>query len=288
MKTRLFALSALAACAGFAWPAAADDGAGAYHLYQPSLHLKAVQGASSVLYHGGPVMGAAKIAVVIWGNGVSRLTRTRIGPFASAIVNSTYVDRLASYGTSVKAVGGRQGTGQAISRGAYLGQFLISPGNASRTLSDSDIQAELENQVASGALPPRDPDTLYMIYLPASVAVTAGNAKSCDAFSAYHAAAAKVSGSNIFYAVVPDCGGGFNAVTSASSRVFAAAVTDAIPVTGTAPKYPQAWMTSDGHEMAELCDGDHATLTAAGKTYVVGDLFDNIKNACIAGAFTSP
>jgi len=287
MTNRLFALGALALCAGFALPAAANDAGGhAYHLYRPGLHIKQP---SAVLYHGGPVIGAAKIAVVVWGNGVSRLTRTRIGPFASAIVNSTYVDRLAPYGTSVKAVGGRQGTGQAISRGAYLGQFLISPANASKTLSDADIQAELERQVASGALPPRNADTLYMIYLPANVAVTIGAAKSCDAFSAYHAAApAKVSVSELFYAVVPDCGGGFNAVTSASSRVFAAAVTDAIPETGAAPKYPQGWMTPDGNEIADLCDGGNASLTAAGKTYVVGEIFDNIKNGCEPGAFTNP
>ena len=287
MKTHILALSVLAACAGFALPAAADDAAwSAYHLYQPGLRAKHP---SAVIYHGGPVIGAAKIAVVIWGNGVSRLTRTRIGPFASAIVNSTYVDRLAPYGTNVKSVDGRQGTGQTVSRGAYLGQFLISPANASKALSDADIQTELESQVASGALPPRDADTLYMIYLPANVAVTVGAAKSCDAFSAYHAATpAKVSASTIFYAVVPDCGGGFNAVTSASSRVFAAAVTDAIPETGAAPKYPQAWMTPDGSEIADVCDDDSATLTAAGKTYVVGKIFDNIKTACAPGAFTSP
>ncbi len=284
MTPRFFALATLAGSIGLAAPAAADD---AYHVYRPASHAAVPKQAAQ--YYGGPVIGSLKLAVVIWGSGVAKITDTRIGPFSSAIVNSSYIDQLAQYNTDIKAAGGRQGTGQAITRGSYLGKFRIAPSDRARTLSDADIQAELQAQIASGALPPQDPDTLYMVYFPQSIVITLNSLHSCAQFGAYHEAVPGTAApTNTFYGVVPDCGGGFNAVTFASSQAIAGAVTDAIATAGPHPKYPQAWAMENGNEIADPCAGDATTLTAAGKTYVVSQVFDAKTNACGTGKFFSP
>ena len=128
------------------------------------------------------------------------------------------------------------------------------------------MQRELRAQIASGALPPHDNDTLYMIYFPPGVSISLGKDKSCVTFGAYHeAVSSTVTHRNIFYGVMPDCGDGFAGATIVSSHEFAEAVTDPIPTPGSNPAYPQAWNTSDGFEIADLCEGHITRLSAGGQ-----------------------
>jgi hypothetical protein len=289
MKAKCLALGALAAL--LALPAvAAEPPPGSYHVYRPALRVPPpAPGAATMLYYAGPVISSVKVAVVFWGTGVAKITTSRIGPFFSALVDSTYVDQLAQYSTNITGVNGRRGTDQTIARGSYLGAFRITPANTAKTLTDTELHQEIRAQIASGALPAQDTDTLYMIYFPANITITIDKLVSCVDFGAYHEAkSAKLSDKNIYYGVMPDCGGGFSAITYASSHEFAEAVTDAIPTPGSHPAFPQAWNTADGYEIGDLCEGDSTTLTAAGKTYVVTEVFDNAKNACGTGKFSSP
>jgi hypothetical protein len=287
MKARLFALIALA----FAAPAiAAPTRSGAYHIFRPNLKIDAQDpAAKTMLYYAGPVLSNAKVAVVLWGKGVLKATVKGIGPFTSAIVNSTYVDQLAQYSTNMKGVNGMQGTNQTIGRGSYLGKFQITPKNKSKTVTDAQIQAEIEGQIASGALPKNDTNTLYMTYFPADITINLDGSLSCQAFGGYHEATINaIDPNNIFYAVMPDCGGGFPEQTVVASHEFGEAVTDAIPTPGSNPAFPQAWNTSNGYEIGDLCEGNDTTLTAAKKVYEIQELFDNSKNACATGSFHSP
>jgi hypothetical protein len=289
MTPRIMAFGALAVC--LALPAFGDEpDAGVYHVYRPKLRVPAPPpAAATMLYYAGPVISSVKLAVVFWGAGVPKTTTTRIGPFFSALVNSTYVDQLAQYDTHITGVNGKKGTDQSIVRGSYLGAFRITPADTAKTLTDAAVQKEVKAQITAGALPAADTDTLYMIYFPSNITITLDGMTSCVDFGAYHEARyGKITDKNIFYGVVPECGGGFSAITFASSHEFAEAVSDAIPTPGSHPKYPQAWNTSDGYEIADLCEGDSTTLTAAGKTYVITEVFDNARNACATGKFTSP
>ncbi|MGI9170606.1 MAG: hypothetical protein ACR2FH_10620, partial [Caulobacteraceae bacterium] len=116
-----------------------------------------------------------------------------------------------------------------------------------------------------------------------------GGSRSCVAFGAYHSAVSStVTPDNVFYGVMPDCGGGFSTLTSVSSHEFGEAVTDAIPTPGSHPAYPQAWNTVDGFEIGDLCESRHGTLTGGGESYTVQEMFTNSTNACATGNFTSP
>ena len=95
-------------------------------------------------------------------------------------------------------------------------------------------------------------------------------------------------GNNVFYGVMPDCNGGFVEQTVSSSHEFAEALTDGIPTPGSHPAYPQAWNTSDGEEIADLCEGTRTTLTAGSKSYKIQQVFLNTTKACGKGAFHSP
>jgi hypothetical protein len=294
MRSRSAALfTTLAASLSLALPAMAAPDGTAYHLYRPNFHpapSMAQPGAATMLYFGGPVISTVKVVAVLWGPSVPKTTTARLSPFFKAIVNSTYVDQLAQYSTvGITGVNGRPGTNQTIARGTFSGKFVITPSNTSKTLTDADVQTELLAQIAAGHLPAANLNRLYMIYFPAGITITLGGSKSCVAFGAYHeAVSSTVTPSNVFYGVMPDCGGGFSTITDVSSHEFAEAITDAIPTPGSHPAYPQAWNSSNGSEIGDLCESHQTTLTAAGQTYVVQEVFTNSTNACATGKFTSP
>jgi len=258
-------------------PAAAAPAGAAYRLDERGSHALP---ATSAIYSGGPVLDSVKLVIVLWGKGVAPITAARIGPFASAIVNSTYLDALAPYENAAKL---------AVGRGAYFGKIRINPNDKSKAIDDAEIQSELAVQIAAGALPPADAETLYMVYIPSGTIVSIGDARSCSAFGAYHAAAALPnSTSHLVYAVIPDCGGSFNDITNVSSYELLAALTDPFPTAAAQPKFPQGWTSSTADDIGALCAGKQANLTAAGKTFVVQQIFNPLHSVCETGNYTTP
>jgi hypothetical protein len=271
------ALLALLLTAGLTLHAAAEPPGAAYRLYKRVAHTTPATGA---VYSGGPTLDSVKLVIVLWGKGVAPITTTRIGPFASAIVNSTYLDALAPYHNAANAPAGR---------GAYFGKIRVNPGDKSKTIDDAEIQSELTAQISSGALPPADAETLYMVYVPSGTIVDLAGARSCTAFAAYHAAAALPgSQAHLVYAVIPDCGGGFNDITNVSSYELLAAIADPFPAASGPPKFPQGWTATNGGDIGMLCAGKQANLTAAGKTYVVQQIYDPQHSVCETGNYTTP
>lgn len=261
----------------------------AYHIYRTPQMRHGQPAASTIEYFGGPVISAVQVEVVLWGPKVASTTVKDIGPFLKSLANSTFTDLLAQYKTNLKGVNGHPGTHQTISRGTLLGQVQITPKNTSLTLTDAQIQAEIKHQITTGKLPQQNPNVLYMIYFPADITITLDGLTSCVEFGAYHEAnPGNPKKSNVFYGVMPDCGGGFTEQTVDSSHEFAEAVTDAIPTPGSNPNYPQAWNTANGDEIGDLCEGDDATLTAGSTKYTVQEVFDKKTNACAKGNYTSP
>ena len=286
-------LTTMAVSLGLSLPAvAAPDGA-AYHIYRPDFHpapATTPPPSATMLYFGGPVIAKVKVVAVLWGAKVPKTVSAGLKGYFKAIVNSTYIDQLSQYSTvGIIGVNGKPGTNQTITRGSFTGKFVITPANTSKNLTDADVQSELEAQISAGHLPAADLNTLYMIYFPSGVSITLDGMKSCVTFGAYHeAVSSAVTPNNIFYGVMPDCGGGFSTATIVSSHEFAEAVTDPIPTPGSNPAYPQAWNDANGNEIGDLCEGRNSTLTAAGQTYTVQEIFTNSTNACATGKFTSP
>jgi hypothetical protein len=241
-------------------------------------------------YFGGTVFSQVEVVSVMWGSDVNKTTVAEIPDFTAAIVNSTFTDQLGEYSTKgKKTVNHHKSSKQTISRGTFFGQVQITPKNQSLTLTDKDIQKELAYQISTGALPKQGPNMFYMVYFPTDITITLGGSKSCVAFGAYHYSNSKKQGaSDIYYAVEPDCNAGFASITYAASHEFAEGTTDNIPTPGSNPKFPQAWNTSDGYEIADLCEGDGGTLTDSTRSYQVTQYYLNSTGACSTGNYTSP
>jgi hypothetical protein len=255
-------------------------------------------GTAKLLYYGGPVLASPRVITVFWGASVNAQLQRDLGSFYSATVNSNHMDWLDQYATFGKAVDGRQGTNQHIARGSYGGEYVITPVHTKKTIDDVDILAEIELQVANNVLPKADNNTLYMIHFPAGVTITVEGAKSCQGFCAYHNGHVSKSMGNVFFGVMPDlssgacsfgCGFGdaFDSTTAISSHELVEAVTDPFPTPGNKPAYPQAWNSSGGEEIADLCSYGNATLHAAsGKNYKISQEWDNKSASCKGGIFS--
>jgi len=286
---------AVAAVAATALPVHAEK-VGKYHVMpmpeqREALAAQAQAGAATTteLYYGGSVFSNVKVVSVMWGSNVSSTISKAIPGFSKALVNSTFVDQMAQYDTvGITGVNGQPGTNQQIKRGTYLGQKVITPKNTNKTLSDTDIQNELLYQISAGALPANDLNTLYMIYFPSSIKITLDGSTSCVGFGAYHEAVySQVNANNVFYSVEPDCRLGLTNITIAASHEFVEAMTDNIPTPGSNPAYPQAWNTSTGYEVADLCSGS-GKLTSGTKSWTVTQYFLNSTHACSKGNYVSP
>jgi hypothetical protein len=240
-------------------------------------------------YFGGSVFAKVNVVSVMWGSNVNSQTVAGMPGYFTAIVNSTYVDQLSIYDTKgVKGIGGHKGKNN-IARGKFFGQVVITPKNTSTSLQDSDIQKELAYQIKKGKLPAQNPNTLYMIFFPQNVSITLDGLRSCVDFGAYHFSSSTTPvKTNIFYGVMPDCGYSFNSHTIVSAHEFAEATTDNIPTPGSDPAYPQAWNTSDGFEIGDLCEGTQGNLVAGKTTYLVQELYLNNIAGCGTANFTSP
>jgi hypothetical protein len=241
-------------------------------------------------YFGGPVFSKVQVVSVMWGPNVSQATVQGMPGFLKALPNSTFQDQLGEYSTKgLVGVDGHKGTNQTIKRGGFLGQFVITPKNTKTTISNRDIRIELAYQIANGNLPAQNQNNLYMIYFPSNVTIVAFGIQSCSSFGAYHySSSGHKHSTNVYYGVMPDCGYSFESHTIISAHEFAEATSDNIPTPGTNPKYPQAWNTSDGYEIGDLCQGTSGQLVTKKTTYYVQQVYLNSTAGCSTGNYTSP
>lgn len=255
--------------------------------------------ASTMHYYGGPVISNVKVYSVFWGANVNSDVKGKIGDFFAASTNSTYLDWLKEYNTNITAMDGRQGTNQSIGRGTYAGAFTIQPKNASASLQDADVQAELDAQIAVGALPRPDDNTIYFIYFPAGINITIDGSTSCEAFCAYHEGFVSKSFGNVYYGIMPDIGGFcqqgcgfssglFNSMTEITSHELMEAITDPFPTPGDKPAYPQAWNSTDGQEIGDVCVAMGTSLTTPSGSYALQQEWSNSANGCAKGPYKNP
>ena len=251
-------------------------------------------------YYGGAVVSAPKIYSIYWGSNVDSAVKGGMGAFYKALVTSDHLDWLGQYSTNIKAVDGRQGTNQTIGRGSYGGEFTINPANTKSNLDDQEIRVELEAQITAGHLPTPDANSLYMIHFPAGIAITIEGVTSCQQFCAYHEGFTSPKYGAVIYGVMPDLGSGmcsfgcglggsaFDSTTVAGSHEVMEAVTDAFPTAGNQPAFPQAWNTSDGQEIGDLCASTSAELKSAQATYTIQGEYDNSTSSCKTGSYSAP
>jgi hypothetical protein len=258
-----------------------------------------VASSGNLKYYGGPVISNAKIYTVYWGSNINSQVKSEIGTFYKTLISSDHMDWINEYATNIAAVDGRAGTNQSIGRGTYGGEYMITPKNTSNSVDDKEIQAEIEAQILAKKLPAPDANSLYMVHFPAGVTINMDGSASCQAFCAYHEGFASAKVGNVFYGVMPDLSSGmcsfgcgfagspFDSTTIVASHEVTEAITDPFPTPGSNPAFPQAWNTTDGNEIGDLCASSTASVVGA-KTYAIQGEYDNSISACKTGTYKAP
>ena len=233
-------------------------------------------------YAGGPVVTQVNVVAVFWGSGVDPTVVSDIGGFYSALTSGAFMHFVSEYSVVGQTIG---------SYGTVAGAFTISPINGNSVLQDADVPAELAQQIAQGALPAANANTIYMVHLPPGMTVMLDGAPSCSpgtsgSFCSYHSFS-----NGIIYVVLPDrsqggcvpgppgcnvngppcCGDKtpFEDLTTTASHELMESITDPEPLTN------PAWMGPLVGEIGDLCafskiPGDVAYTTVVGqngKTY---------------------
>jgi hypothetical protein len=257
-------------------------------------------------YYGGRVMTNALVQDVYWGSGTyeSGAGQGQLMPgFFNAVGSSEYFDWLTEYNTTINAVGGQQGTHQVIGHASFLGEKTIAPAAANNgpTIDDTNIQAELQAELTSGALPApvtdghNNVDTLYGLYFPQGKTLTLGTSVGGQpgGFCAYHGTILW-NGLSVPYMVLPDfadptagystgCGADsnlFHDFTSVTSHELVESVTDTEVGFASTFGPPLAWYDQvNNAEIGDLCNQQQGSIAG----YTVQTEFSNQANNCIVG-----
>jgi len=177
--------------------------------------ISSVARAQPFRYGGGPVVSHVEVVVVFWGNGVSSIATGNMEKFYTSIVDSPFMDWLGEYDSAAQP---GANTNQHIGHGtpSAVRAVTIAPSVTTGIITDGQIHAELQRQVAGGVLPKPTADpaeghvnTLYAIYFPPGLTVQDGaGGLSCQAYCAYHGAVTIAGApSPAGYSVIPDMTG---------------------------------------------------------------------------------
>jgi hypothetical protein len=253
-------------------------------------------------YYGGPIMAFTENAIVLWGTtGHSSTLTSGLPDFFSSFANAgnanTY-DTALEYETL-----GLAGNQPLTLASRYLGSFTINPTTWSTNLSDTDVATQLAAQIGSGNLPPPrvafgGPVTEYYVMFPPTYRICLGTSCSNGQFCAYHSNWTYL-GTPFTYTVLPEstptnpgcgassAGGGFGNLTSMTSHELVESMTDPEVGSASALAPPLAWYDPSDGEVADICNGQQATLTLGTSTWTVQKQWSNAETACIVSHASS-
>jgi hypothetical protein len=252
-----------------------------------SFHARGLLAASPAVLvnHGGPVIGSVEVVPIYWGSawatGTNATLTTQLDQFFDYITGSPLIDLLHEYSTK----------NTQINRGERLKSVHVSgsePGDATKTgrlVTDAQIQSSLQAWIRNKTVPATTANTLYFIYLPPNVTVTAPFGQSCKDFCGYHS-----STGNIYYAVIPyaNCAGCvfpgaiLDTLTEVSSHELCEAITNP---TGNAWYDPNPYGTDKaGDEIGDICNRQTQRLGG----YMIQSEWSNTQSACVIRPPGSP
>jgi hypothetical protein len=202
-----FAVGALAALAGVACGSHSSAPAGSYPAFVPVV--------PQIANNSGAMLTAAKIVTVTWTADPNEASLEDFGDKVGA----------SSFWT---ATVGEYGIGPATSGAGNHVRISTPPPT---TLVDTDVETLVGQQVAAAATsgwPAYDPQTLYVVYVPAATLVTSNGVDMCPRRSGLHADLPVGSSPHVPYVTIDEhCGGGgLDAVTETASHEIAEAVTN--------------------------------------------------------------
>lgn len=224
--------------------------------------------APKLVYNGGPLLSSVEVCPVFWGDvwaqPAERIISQYLYLFFESVLTSSFMTQLSEYNVP----------SYPIEFGSVTDIITIPHKFTIDLVLDVVIRNMLRKQIASGTLPPINPNRLYFVYLPPGVTVQKGVGLSCLTFCGYHDAIAN----SIFYAVVPypsctSCLNGLSvndALTSISSHELAEAITDPVPGKG--------WYDNTNGEIGDICAWK--TTKLPNTNYLIQQEWSNQLNAC--------
>lgn len=223
--------------------------------------------AAKLTYRGGPLIRAAKVFTIFWGESwanaaASKALAAAMNRFFGDILVSPLIDQLSEYNVS----------GQTIGYGGFIGSKVITAGAPTSSVTDSAIQTALKNWISSRAVRANNSNTLYFIFLEPGIVSVMGGSRSCQSYCGYHS-----NVGSIYYAVMPypgcsGCLGGLtalDALTATSSHELCEAITDPVPGTG--------WYDDTHGEIGDICAWQFKQVGG----YTVQLEWSNEQNKCV-------
>ncbi len=198
---------------------------------------------AELTYRGGPLLCNAEVFTIFWGRTwgttpSSTALMEKLNLFFTDILVSPMIDQLAEYNVP----------DQAIGYGSFIGSEVISAGAPSGSVTDSELQTELEKWLKAKLVPKQTKNTLYFVYLEPGIVSIMGGARSCQNYCGYHSNAGRVYYSVMPYPACDGCLGGlpaFDALTGTSSHELCEAITDPVPGLG--------WYDDVNGEIGDIC-----------------------------------
>lgn len=242
-------------------------------------------------YVGGPVLANLQIVDVLWGPNVAPSIKNTMPHFFRDLANSPWLPGFSEYTTLGLA---DPTSNQVLGRGAFIGQFEITPIHTSNPVTEAEIRAEIAHQINTGNLPAPvyengHPRTLYMMEFPPGLTIIGEDGSvSCVDFCAFHSSMA-FKGNRVIYAIQPDfgpgsgcdaaCGSGTELENQESvhTHELAEAITDPEP-----NAHPAWFDTHTRMEIADICEDLPSVLVQLhGHNYTLCQLWSNEANACV-------
>ena len=201
-------------------------------------------------YRGGPLIQNVEVTTIYWGSAWQNdPIRVQLDAYFDFIVSSSLIDQLTEYNVP----------GFTIGHGKHVASLIV-PQNPPATVDDAAIVAFVQKQIASGAVPTQNANSLYFVFTPSGVTVTLLGSASCQQFCGYH----DTPDGSLFHAVVPyaDCPGCeftgtvFDSMTVIASHELCEAITDPVPGRG--------WYDDANGEIGDICEGSTKVIHTAG------------------------
>ncbi|HEY7081407.1 MAG TPA: hypothetical protein VH500_17060 [Nitrososphaeraceae archaeon] len=192
---------------------------------------------------------------------------TDLNDFFKDILNSSLMDQITEYNVP--------SMGYEIKHGKFVGTTTITKPAPGQSTTDGTVRHVLRHEIATNTDVPKPTiNSLYFIYLPPGVKVSAFGDRSCQGFCGYHD---HIAGTQIYYACMsyPSCNGclgsldALKALTSTSSHELIEAVTDPVP--------GQGWYDDNNGEIGDIC----AWQTKEVDGHTIQLEWSNKNNACV-------
>jgi hypothetical protein len=232
-------LLALAACGGHS--AATPDATAPDAMPDAYVFAEAPHPSQPIVQSaGGSVLAAPKVVPVFFAGDTT--VQARLESFLAMFPSSSYWSAIASeYG---------------------VGAITIAPSvvaTETPPTTDDALQALITSHAGgTGGWPANDANTIYTVFLPDGVVLTAGGATSCQSFGGYH----DETTAGVVYALVPRCSSAtfpdLEEVTFATSHELLEASTDPHPES--TPAYASVddddaiWGLTPGGELGDMCE----------------------------------